>query len=301
MTRRSAPAIRRVRRRKDLVPPAPRRVGAAGCAGPQRPSRPRRSRLSCPIPCFFSIIVCPLERLFSDQDHESPYCETVEPPPGAATATLYRWNRCMYALSRTHTLVNPTNRLPAPPGAPTHQWMQASLKRGFNQGVGSARVAFSGPYGPASFAECDPAKPIVRISRKPGTGLTRKEAAGNCPPPPPPKIGEIVAEAVIAPGAAIRVMPTCKPPWSTTPPPQTQRRGIFWRGCGPRSRIRPDPALEGLRRGPVTRMAWAMTRKVGPPCELRAFLGSRKRCLAESSSGSQFGIAATGISQTRTR
>ncbi len=78
------------------------------------------------------------------------------------------------------------------------------------------------------------------------------------------------------PAPPIWVRPTCKPPWST-PPPRAPRRGIFWRGCGPGSRIRPDPAPEGLPRGPVTRMAWAMTRKVGPPCKLRPSRDHEKR------------------------
>ena len=32
------------------------------------------------------------------------------------------------------------------------------------------------------------------------------------------------------------------------------------------------PVPEGLRKRPVARIAWATTRKVGPPCELRVFL-----------------------------
>ena len=49
--------------------------------------------------------------------------------------------------------------------------------------------------------------------------------------------------------------PICRPPRST-PPPRASRRGSFWPGCGPKSRIRSDPASEGLLRGPVARMAW---------------------------------------------
>ena len=63
------------------------------------------------------------------------------------------------------------------------------------------------------------------------------------------------------------------------------RHGNFWHGCGPRSRIRPDPAPEGLRRGPVTRMAWAMTLKVAPPCELQTFLEPKKGRFERNSRG----------------
>ena len=38
-----------------------------------------------------------------------------------------------------------------------------------------------------------------------------------------------------------------------------------------------DPGPEGLWRGSVARMAWVVTRKDGPPCELRAFLEPRNR------------------------
>ena len=47
--------------------------------------------------------------------------------------------------------------------------------------------------------------------------------------------------------------PTYRPPRSTSPP-RASRRGIFWPGCGPRSRIRSDPASEGLLRLFATRM-----------------------------------------------
>ena len=36
--------------------------------------------------------------------------------------------------------------------------------------------------------------------------------------------------------------------------------------------IRPNSAPEGLQGGPIARIAWAVTRKAGPPCELRVFL-----------------------------
>ena len=65
----------------------------------------------------------------------------------------------------------------------------------------------------------------------------------------------------------------------STPPLQASRHANSWHGCGRRSRIRPDPAPEGLRRGPVTRMAWAMTRKVAPPFELLTLLEPKKDVL----------------------
>ena len=48
--------------------------------------------------------------------------------------------------------------------------------------------------------------------------------------------------------------------------------GIFRPGCGKGRGILPELVPEGYRRGRVTRMAWAVTRQVGPPCALRTLL-----------------------------
>ena len=89
--------------------------------------------------------------------------------------------------------------------------------------------------------------------------------------------------------------PTCRPPQSTSPL-QVSRRGSFWPGCGKRRGIRADPTSEGLWRERVARMAWAMTRKDGLPCELRALL--EPRIMRFGSKFPNFGIKAARFSRS---
>ena len=119
---------------------------------------------------------CPLERTASDPNRESPYREIAESPPGVADASPYLWTLSV------STPVNPIKHFSSSNRRFPRPWKQAPLKHGFNWGAALLETHSSGPQGPASFPECVRAKPIVRISRKPRTVLTRKEAAGNCPP-----------------------------------------------------------------------------------------------------------------------
>ena len=87
-----------------------------------------------------------------------------------------------------------------------------------------------------------------------------------------------------------------RPPWATPtcrPPLYTTAGGIealdflarMWKREG-------NSAPEGRRRGPVARIARSVTRKVGPPCELRAFRRSRKRAFEGNSGRSRLEIHA---------
>ena len=129
-----------------------------------------------------------------------------------------------------------------------------------------------------------PASPSGRGRGRPPTG----KLAGSWPTPTS-KAHRLARRASDSVSALRPSPPTyrCRrpqPPWAPRQPAdhsglQHRRRpqgaGFSGPDVGP-SRLRPDPTPEGLRRGPVARMAWAMTRKVGPPCELRAVLDPRK-------------------------
>ena len=112
-----------------------------------------------------------------------------------------------------------------------------------------------------------PSSSSIRSDRRAAAARRSRSGRFSAPPAHCRNHGQHPASPARRPAPRASAMPTAspasrcrrsQPPSATpaspqprsTPPPRTSRHGNFWRGCGPRSRIRPDPTSEGLRRGP---------------------------------------------------